>query len=92
MSLPEYIGIVWKQNISVGVTEGNTKQVVFCHHVMQSSGISSYINFKAWVCSFMLFIFKLLLIFFSSFPFYVSFQSNKGWLEEGRLKKVKCPH
>lgn len=28
MSLPAYIGLVQKQYISVGVVEGNTKQVV----------------------------------------------------------------
>lgn len=59
MSLPEYIRILWKWNISVGVTEGNAKQVVkitYCHHVMQSGGILSYMNFKTWVLSFMLFV------------------------------------
>lgn len=59
MSLPEYIRILWKWNISVGVTEGNAQQVVkitYCHPVMQSGGILSYINFKTWVQSFMLFV------------------------------------
>lgn len=61
MSLPEYIRILWKWNISVGVTEGNSKQVVkitYCYHGMQSGGILSYINFKTGVQSFMLFVLK----------------------------------
>lgn len=43
----------------MGVTEGNAMQVVkitYCHHVMQSGGILSYINFKTWVQSFMVFV------------------------------------
>lgn len=59
MSLPEYNRILWKWNNSVGVTEGNAQQVVkiaCCHHVMQSGGILSCINFKTWVQSFMVFV------------------------------------
>lgn len=43
----------------MGVTEGNAQQVVkiaCCHHVMQSGGILSCINFKTWVQSFMVFV------------------------------------
>lgn len=45
----------------MGVTEGNSKQVVkitYCYHGMQSGGILSYINFKTGVQSFMLFVLK----------------------------------
>lgn len=48
--------------ISVWVLQKETlKQVVkitYCHHVMQSGGILSYISFKTWVQSFMLFVLK----------------------------------